>query len=91
MFTDIHPMTIEELRERIEMTDYQILELIEKRLELAEEIGSIKKNIGQPLKNPDIEIKVIERYREFASSNNIDPDAAERIARILIEEALRRE
>lgn len=84
-------MDIEELRSRIETADYQILELIRKRSEIAEEIGKIKKESGLPTVVPEVEKKVISRYREFASSNDMDPDDLEELCRIIMTIAKKKE
>lgn len=84
-------MTIEELRDKIETTDYQILELIRKRTELAAEIGKLKKEEGLPIRVPEVEEKVVARYRASAVFNSLDPDEMEKLARALIEMAIRSE
>lgn len=84
-------MKIEELRLRIETTDCQILELIKKRAELAEEIGWVKKQQGCEIRNPEVERTVKARYSKFASENGLDSEILESIAGLLIEESVRKE
>ena len=84
-------MGIEELRRNIETTDFQILELIRKRTELAGEIGKLKRDKGMEIRNPEVEAAVTARYAEFASANGLDPAMAESVAKLLIGEAVRKE
>lgn len=80
---------LEELREEIADVDARIMGLVAKRMSLAEDIGEEKRRLGLPVRVPEVEERVVARYRSFAESHGIDPDSAEKLARALIEESVR--
>lgn len=82
---------IDTYRSLIAELDEQIAELIATRLETAETIGRLKKEAGLPIVNKDVEKKVITRYRGYGQDKGVDPDLMERIAKELIEAAVKRE
>ena len=82
---------IDTYRSLIAELDEQIAELIATRLETAEIIGRLKKEAGLPIVNKDVEKKVIDRFRGYGQDKGIDPDLMERIARELIDAAVKRE
>ena len=82
---------IDTYRSLIAELDEQIAELIATRLETAEIIGRLKKEAGLPIVNKDVEKKVIDRYRGYGQDKGVDPDLMERIARELIDAAVKRE
>ena len=82
---------LESLRKRIADVDAQIAELIARRLELAEMVAETKRESGLPIVDPQVEAKVIQRYRDAAERYGIGADSMESIARILISEAVARE
>lgn len=84
-------MKLDDLREEIGETDRKILELMKKRLDIAEEIGNIKMNSNTPVKNVAVENEVAERYRCFAVEHDMDPDIAESVCRMLIRESVERQ
>lgn len=73
-----------ELRERIAFIDEKIIALVFERLQTAIEIGRNKKIAGTPVHDPEVERTVIDRYRRFAEDENIDPNAAEELAKLII-------
>jgi chorismate mutase/prephenate dehydrogenase len=79
---------LELLRKEIERIDSEIVELMIKRNEVAGEIGVLKNELGIPLRNKDVEKKVIERYRRMAENKNLPPDVSEAICRLLIESSV---
>jgi chorismate mutase/prephenate dehydratase len=52
------------LRERIDATDAQLLELLTRRAELAREVGEVKRETDAPVFRPEREAQVITRMRE---------------------------
>ena len=82
---------LESLRKRIADVDAQIAELIARRLELAEMVAETKRESGLPIVDPQVEAKVIQRYRDAAERYSIGADSMESIARMLISEAIARE
>lgn len=52
------------LRKEIDGVDKEIIRLIEERVELAKEIGSLKRNIGLPVADPKRENEVLANVTE---------------------------
>lgn len=84
-------MDLELLREEILRTDMEIIDLISRRTDLAEQVGRKKIEDGLPIRNVAVEKKVVNRYRDAAESSGISPDTLEKIAKALIQEAVDRE
>lgn len=57
-------------------------------MELARAIGRDKAAYGSPIRNLDIENNIVSRYRKFALKNDMNPDYAEDICRVLIQESI---
>lgn len=72
---------IDKLRNRIDGIDRKILKLIEKRADLAKNIGGIKKRNGLKISDSERERKVIENV---LSSSNIDKDFLKKLFRLII-------
>jgi chorismate mutase/prephenate dehydratase len=79
------------LRADIERIDGEIAELIERRMELAEEVAKTKMAEGLPIVNQQAEAKVYDRYRRAAENYGLRIETMESIARLLISEAVWRE
>ena len=79
------------LRADIERIDGEIAELIERRMELAEEVARTKIAEGLPIVNEQAERKVRDRYREAAEKYGLRIETMESIAGLLISEAVWRE
>ncbi|MCL1811338.1 MAG: prephenate dehydrogenase/arogenate dehydrogenase family protein [Methanomassiliicoccaceae archaeon] len=79
---------INRLREKIEEMDFLIVELMIRRNDAAKEIGILKNELGIPLRNMEVEKKVIERYRMMAENSSLPQDVSESICRILIESSV---
>lgn len=84
-------MEKEKLRNEIALIDREVIGLISRRTSLAEKIGQIKLSEGLPIKDPAIEAKVIARYRSYAENDGLDPEDGERLAKLLIEIAIKKE
>jgi len=82
-------MSVDGLREEIKAADLLILEQMKRRLALAREVGLCKIREGIDVVDPSVEAAVVARYRAFAEENGMDPDCAEGVCRILIEESVR--
>jgi len=84
-------MQLDEIRKEIEETDYQIVALMKRRLELAEEVGRTKAETGTPIRNIPVEEKVIARYRDYAEDNGMSPNTAEAVCKLLMQESVERQ
>lgn len=82
---------MEELRKRIDSVDEEILKLILERVDIAENIGNIKRERGLPIKNQERENAVLEHYAEYARDNGLDETVLIDICRSLIKLALQKE
>lgn len=81
-------MGLEHIRDEIKEVDLKILELMKRRLELAEEVGKDKVLTNSAVRNIPSENRVIDRYRGFALENGMNPVYAENVCRILMQESI---
>ncbi|WP_227738504.1 chorismate mutase [Thermococcus paralvinellae] len=56
---------LHELRKRIDEIDKQIIELLEKRVRIAKEIGEIKRELNLPIRDEKREEEVLRRAGKF--------------------------
>ncbi|MDD2532422.1 MAG: chorismate mutase [Candidatus Methanomethylophilaceae archaeon] len=84
-------MEKEKLRNEIALIDQEVIGLVSRRTSLAERIGRMKMSEGLPIKDPAVEAKVIARYRSYAEMEGLDPEDGERLAKLLIEIAIKKE
>lgn len=77
-------MNLDNLRDKIALIDEKIMALVSERLGVASEIGRLKKESNLPVLNQDVEDVVIDRYRNFALDEGIDPGSAENLADLLM-------
>lgn len=75
---------IEELRKEITRLNTEIVEKIAQRVEVAKEIGAVKKRHGLPIIDRGRENRVIEQVKGLALSLNLDADGTERVFRAII-------
>ena len=81
-----HPESPElaRLRERIEQTDREIVDLVKHRVELALEAGRLKRLIGAPVFDPEREREVEHLVLEYASRAGLDESHMRLVVRGLI-------
>ena len=86
-------VNIEELRERIDVIDDQLVRLLNARVTCAVEVGRIKHEAGLPIYQPDREAKVLASVKKTASdlAGPLTADAVVRIFERIIDEARRAE
>lgn len=77
------------VREEIEAIDEQLVDLVNKRVEVARRAGELKRSDQIGVRDYDVERQVVDRIREGFADRGLDPEVGERIARTLIAEALR--
>lgn len=78
--------TIEELRNIIDAIDEKILELMNRRFEIALAIGQIKEKNGEPIIDTIRENKIIDRL-VWKNRGPIDTNALQEIFRMIIAES----
>lgn len=86
-------LTIEELRNRIDTIDEQLVRLLNVRVACAVEVGKLKHDVGLPVYQPDRETQVLTKVRAQAE-DMAGPLTAEAVLRIferIIDEARRAE
>ena len=76
---------LETTREKMRLIDREILELIEIRTELANEVLLSKKEMGKPIVDEGQMQKVIDRAVSLAIEKNLDVDSVRHIFEILIQ------
>lgn len=79
---------LDQLRQEIGQVDREIVELMARRLRLAEEVGQWKLKQNLPVKNYQVEKRVIARNRGFADESGCLPDLAEDVSKLLIQYAV---
>jgi len=82
-------MTYEEeikpYREKIDRLNDEIIEKIADRQKAAIAIGEIKKKYGKPVVDRSREKAILERIREKAPAQGLNPDALERVFKEIIQ------
>jgi chorismate mutase len=73
-------------RKQIDSLDQRIVELIQQRARLVEEVGNIKREAQLPVTVPAREQQVIERAQELAGGGPLPAEAVGRIYQKLVEE-----
>ncbi len=80
--------TLEELRQRVNDLDRQLIALVAERKSLSEEVARVKRAIGKPTRDYEREREVIMGVRATAAERGVSPELAERILRLLIRSSL---
>ena len=86
-------LSIDELRERIDVIDNQLVRLLNVRVACAVEIGKLKHEAGLPIYQPEREAQVLAKVRESATAlaGPLTAEAVVRIFERIIDEARRAE
>jgi chorismate mutase len=84
-------MTIEELRQRIDLLDERLVELLNERAHCALEIGKLKKTLGLEVYQPEREAEVLRHVRSHGKQTDspLEGDAIVRVFERIIDEARR--
>ncbi len=77
-------MSVREIRQDIDIIDYQIVELLEKRTHLVSLVGTLK-NGWTTVRDKDRELEILRRVRENALQRDVDPELMEKIYQILFD------
>lgn len=75
-------MSVHEIRQDIDIIDYQIVELLAKRTQLVSVIGTLKNGIDS-IRDRDREQEILNRVRNNALKKGVSPELAENIYQIL--------
>ena len=78
-------MDLSDWRERIDNIDRQLIDLLNERMQCAQEIGRIKKAAGKPIRDPERELDVIAKIKAYNNQGLIKDEALEKLYWLLIE------
>lgn len=81
------PTKLDALREEVRQLTSEIIRLMGRRLALAREIGDVKRKLGLPVDNHNVERDLRDVVIEACKRNGVDEDFGLRILDLLIEEA----
>lgn len=81
-------MIVGHLRERIDAIDGQLLDLLNRRAEVALELGRHKRESGLELRDARREAEILSRARKL-NGGPLDPAAVERLFRAILAESRR--
>ena len=84
-------LSIDELRDRIDVIDNQLVRLLNVRVACAVEIGKLKHELAMPVYQPDREKDVLRHVKDVACEGPLGPDAIGRLFERIIDEARRLE
>ena len=77
-------MNLDELRKQIDELDSSIVKLIAERMKVTRDIGWEKKQSGQPIEDKAREKVVLERVKNLAQAENLNPEEIENIYQRII-------
>lgn len=78
-------MNLENLRKEIDQVDTKMVDLIAKRVRIAQQIGDEKKQLGKLVEDKKREILVFGKVRKAALAKEINPDGVENIYKQIIQ------
>jgi chorismate mutase/prephenate dehydrogenase len=79
---------LDQHRRDIEALDRRILHLVCERLELARQVGDLKRELAVPLRNFEVEAQVYQRFADASELLGLDTDLGRDLARFLIDKAV---
>jgi chorismate mutase len=83
-------MKIEDWRRKIDSIDAAVLQLLNRRAELAVEVGRLKKEKGLSVRDHEREGQILSRVKRL-NPGPLPDDAVTRIYRLILDEAIRTE
>jgi chorismate mutase/prephenate dehydrogenase len=81
-------VTLEDLRQRVNDLDRQLITLVAERKAVSEEIALVKRAIGKPTRDYEREREVLLGVRAMAAERGVSPQLAEQLLRLLIRSSL---
>lgn len=76
---------LQTIRERIEEVDHEILAALRRRMDLVERVVAAKLDGAFPLRDLPREEQILQRVRQAAVAEGLDPHEAERLYRVVLE------
>lgn len=86
--TPAQAATLKSLRNRIDEQDYQILELLAKRMRLVKEVGTLKKALGEDVVQPGRQQKLLDDREQKGSMLNLNKPFIRKIMQLVHEESV---
>jgi chorismate mutase / prephenate dehydrogenase len=81
-------VTLEDLRQRMNDLDRQLIHLVAERKALSEEVARVKRATGKPTRDYEREREVIMSVRAMAADRGVSGELAEQLLRLLIRSSL---
>jgi chorismate mutase / prephenate dehydrogenase len=81
-------VTLEDLRQRVNDLDRQLIALVAERKAVSEEVARVKRSTGKPTRDYEREREVIMGVRAMAEERGVSPELAEQLLRLLIRSSL---
>jgi len=81
-------VTLEDLRQRMNDLDRQLMQLVAERQALSEEVARVKRATGRPTRDYEREREVILGVRAVAAERGVSGELAEQLLRLLIRSSL---
>ena len=81
-------MGLDELRERLDILDEQMMALLSERAKVVHKVADFKRHHNIPVHIPEREASIIERLRAL-NPGPLSGDAVERIYRTIVEEMMK--
>jgi len=81
-------VTLEDLRQRMNDLDRQLIHLVAERKALSEEVARVKRATGKPTRDYEREREVILGVRAMAADRGVSGELAEQLLRLLIRSSL---
>jgi len=77
------------LRSSIDNLDAALIHLLAERFKCTEQVGHLKARAGMPPADPDREAYQIERLRGLAAESGLNPQFAEKVLGLIVDEVIR--
>ncbi|MBI5644634.1 chorismate mutase [Candidatus Kaiserbacteria bacterium] len=84
-------LSLEELGKRLKSVDVMMMTLVKRRMELAEQVGLIKRRDGQKIFRADVEDKRINEIKDWARKHGLNPNFAASLLYLLIDESCKQQ
>ena len=81
-------VTLEDLRQRVNDLDRQLIALVAERKAVSEEVARVKRATGKPTRDYEREREVIMGVRAMAEERGVSPELGEQLLRLLIRSSL---
>jgi prephenate dehydratase len=78
------PVSVDEIRQNIDIIDYQIVELLARRTQMVTMIGKLKYR-WDTIRDQEREKEILNRVREIAARKGVSPELMEKVYRLLFD------